>query len=95
MADQLIKSVADFNARLEALRRETARFTPKAVPHPTDPNELLDYSTAGMYIDLAKFHLDESLPNGQPQRTAVAIECLGYGLKELLRWAEANGFRNV
>lgn len=53
--------------------------------------EVRDYADAGLRIDIGASALNESLPNGQLQRTIVAYNLLREGVEDLGRWLRARG----
>lgn len=57
------------------------RVTPLSSEHPDD-----DYAAVGVLISTAMQHLDESIPNGQIDRTAHAYRALEYGAERLGAW---------
>ena len=67
----------------EQLRR-TGDGTLNVVPPTEDPNQ--DYSAPLTLIGLALHHLEESLPNGQLERTQHALSALNWGATQLSRW---------
>ena len=52
----------------------------------------LDYSTAGLKVDVARAHLDESIPNRQKRRTELAFKSLTEGVEELRTWLRGSGY---
>lgn len=52
----------------------------------------LDYSTAGLKVDVARAHLDESIPNRQKRRTELAFKSLAEGVEELRTWLRGSGY---
>lgn len=84
-ADQTVAE--GYAAAAEDLRRSRSgqlNTVPTAPP-------LLDYASAGLKIDLAKHHLDESLPNGQLDRSVAAFKLLRAGVEELAVWLRQQG----
>ena len=83
-------SPAQHSAALEALRRE--RFS----THITSETIAgIDYASAGLKIQVACDHLDESLPNRQVLRTRRAYAALVEGTAELGLWLRSNGYDTV
>lgn len=78
-----------YAAALEAHRREP----PSPTLHNTPAHgPLLDYASAGLKVDVALHHLDESLPGRQRARTTLAFKALREGVEELAVWLRANGY---
>ena len=73
-SDVLEKSRRNYADKIDLL---TSRY---------DPPFCRDYAEAGLKVELAAFHLRESLPNQQSLRTTLAIACLMDGLSSLLCW---------
>ena len=72
---------------LEPLRREA--FSTTVTQHSVGS---IDYASAGLKVDLACSHLEESLPNRQLERTSAAYKLLNEGVQELGVWLRANGY---
>lgn len=78
----------------EHFRREA----PSASTLPLGPTEddrrrPLDYATAGMAVQRAMHHLDESLPTGQRRRGELAYRMLREGTDDLGVWMRRRGYR--
>lgn len=72
-------------AAIESLRRERDMgFDPTAQGLP-------DYASAGLKIQVAMHHLDESIPNGQLERTRAGLRLLNEGTAELTAWLVGRG----
>lgn len=56
-----------------------------------DPADVMDYAAAGIKIDIAKMHLDESIPSGQLARTRNAYLLMRAGVDELGVWLRSRG----
>jgi len=50
-----------------------------------------EYATGGTMIDAAIMHLDESIPNGQFDRTYHAFQALRAGVQEMAAFLRAKG----
>lgn len=86
--------------RAEGMRREPAGFDPSAgVPgiganaEPTrlDIHPSGDWGAAGLIIERATHHLNESIPNGQRDRTSAALGALRIGVALLERALDERG----
>ncbi len=78
----------EHSAALEAVRRE--KFDP-TINNSRKVGDI-DYGSAGLKIDTACQHLEESLPNHQLHRTQLAYRALVEGTQELGVWLRANGY---
>lgn len=74
--------------KVEGLRRE--KHDPALNPRPI-PN-IVDYAAAAQAITLALQATDESIPNGQRERTEAAVVLMEEGLKHLKTWLEVRGY---
>lgn len=73
----------------ESLRRESnLGFDPAARPAPSPDT---DWAVAGLLIGRAMHHLDESLPNGQKERTMHALGALQIGVELLVAELASRG----
>jgi len=81
--------LASFTADLKRLTKEKDSIKPNLAYL---PKGLDDYSLGGLFVDLAKYHLDESLPNGQKERSELALLALEVGLHKLKAWMKAAGY---
>lgn len=85
--------------QLEALRREKSNTNLGATVvhlHNADIRQAagsVDYGSAGLKVDRAKHHLDESIPNKQHDRTCAAYRALREGADELYLWLKLNGYK--
>lgn len=84
-------TVAFHSQLTEALRRSRADTSLRGDPI-TVGAITLDYASAGLKIDVAKTHLDESIPNKQPERTEAAFRALQEGFYELQMWLRMSGY---
>lgn len=84
-------TVAFHSQLTEALRRSRTDSRLKSDPI-TVGDVTLDYASAGLKIDVAKMHLDESIPNKQPERTEAAFRSLREGFYELQMWLRMSGY---
>lgn len=87
MADAVRATVDGLKNMVEALRRE-----PRSMDAIPVEGALLDYAQAGMCIQLAMHHLDESLPTGQKERSEKALALLMIGTAMLSEWMELKGY---
>ena len=90
-------TVSDLSAECERLRREprSNEVTTAAkvlVRVDGEPPLIADYASAGLKIDLAKHHLDESIPGQQKERTEAAMRAMREGIQELNVWLVLNGY---
>lgn len=73
---------------VESLRRE--KFNPALTPRPIA--NIVDYAAAAQAVELAMQALDESLPNGQKERSEQAFTLATEGLKHLRTWLTVRGY---
>lgn len=87
--------VADLANRLFAARKDPARFSPAPFSPPQSSGypsvPLVDYSEAGLRIELGLRNLDESIPNGESLRTEEAFRALRRGVHDLEIWLAMKG----
>lgn len=75
-------------SRLESLRHEPKTLSPNPV------SGIDDYSTAGIAIEAAMQHLNEGIPNGQAERTRLALQLLENGFIAMKTWLWENEAQN-
>ena len=86
-----LKQLAEQNQRALLRLAEQHRREKSTMTSPTFP-DTVDYSFAGIAIDMARSHLDESIPSGQKVRSEAAATLMASGLVELLVWMRAAGY---
>ncbi len=91
-------NVKELDGLLESMRREKSNpYLGTNVVHMHDantgPSAPVDYGAAGLKVDRAKHHLDESIPNKQHGRTVAAYHALREGCDELYLWLRLNGYK--
>jgi hypothetical protein len=80
-------------AREHAERAEIARrdYSQSIDTRPLAPGVSFDYASAGLKMDQARHHLDESIPNAQHTRTREAFLLMRQGVEELACWLRSKG----
>lgn len=86
-------SSSDFSTWTAALEAER-RGRSVVIMSPLDPNThpVFDYSGGALLIQLGMAHLDESLPNGQKERSELALLAIEKGVRDLRSFMEAKNF---
>lgn len=86
----LIRVAAEMLAdTAERFRREPTTMNAS----PLNVHGVLDYATAAQMITTAMHHLDESIPNGQKERTEQSMTLLRLGATQLGAWLDAKGYQ--
>jgi hypothetical protein len=90
-----MNEVSEKTARERSSGAEDARRSPsgdlEVLPFKTGVT--FDWGAAGIKIDVAKHHLDESIPNGQMERTQNAFLLMRQGVEELACFLRAKGVK--
>lgn len=83
------ESIARLSREHAEIARREASGSLDVLPFKT--GVMFDWGAAGIKIDIAKHHLDESIPNGQRARTKAAFCLLRQGVEELACFLRAKG----
>lgn len=101
-ADDLLEQLTAVAGHLsELLRKQGDQLTAEAErhrvnhePHSVSPKVvpgMVDYALAGIWLSTGTRHLDESLPNGQRERSRAALQLVKMGAAAMEAWMAAVG----